>query len=272
MPKVSILLPAYNGSKFISKAIESVLAQSFLDWELLIIDDGSTDNTAKIANDFSLEDRRIKYLKNENNLGLQKTLNEGILKSEGIYIARIDDDDEWIDADKLKNQVEFLDNNREFSLVGTAMVATDENGKKLYDLKCPASDDKIRRRLLSQNCFAHSSVLFRRDLALKLGGYSENKETRHIEDHDFWLRLGMNGKLANLPFYGIKCRIRQGSVSGKNIKEQQLKAIKLAKKYKNSYPNYFQALTFAYLRLAFRIIFGSSPFRPAIKRFINKFL
>src|SRR3989344_3196134 len=100
-PGISVLLPTYNGGRFITKAIESVLKQSFGDFELIVIDDGSSDYTPKIVEEFARKDSRIIFVKNKENLGIQKTLNRGLSLAKGIYIARIDDDDEWADKNKL---------------------------------------------------------------------------------------------------------------------------------------------------------------------------
>src|SRR4030042_3106655 len=98
--KVSIILPTYNGGRFITKAIKSVLGQSFADYEFLIVDDGSTDNTPEIVKEFSRKDKRIRYVREETNQDFQQALNQGLQLAEGEYIARIDDDDIWIDEDK----------------------------------------------------------------------------------------------------------------------------------------------------------------------------
>ena len=106
-PLVSIIMPAYNGAKWIQKAILSVLAQSYTDFEFIIINDGSSDNTEEIITASTKYDKRIRYIKNEHNLGVQKTRNIALSIALGEYIAEIDQDDEWIDKDKLKKQIKF---------------------------------------------------------------------------------------------------------------------------------------------------------------------
>lgn len=110
-PKISIILPVYNGEKTIRNAIASILRQSLADFELIIVDDGSSDGSRRVISSF--KDERIVVI-NQDNVGLQKTLNRGLNLARGEYIARIDADDEWVDNDKLKNQVEFLDANRDY--------------------------------------------------------------------------------------------------------------------------------------------------------------
>jgi glycosyltransferase involved in cell wall biosynthesis len=267
--KVSIILPTYNGSKWIERAIRSILAQSFSGFELFVIDDGSTDNTEKIVSELKIKDNRIIYLRNDQNLGIQKSLNRGLKEASGEYIARIDDDDEWIDQDKLKKQLEFLEANKNHVLVGTGVVMVNETGKELVRYLLPETDKQIRKQLLGKNCFVHSSVVFRKDVAIKLGGYDESPETKHVEDYDLWLKLGTVGKLANLPFHGVRFTLRPGNISSRNKLEQFKKDIKLTRKYKGEYPNYLSALVRGYLRLIFYGVFNFLPF-SRVKNLIFK--
>ena len=243
--KVSVILPTLNRAYLLSSSIKSVLNQSFQNFELIIIDDGSTDNTQEVARQF--KDERIKYIKNGKNLGIQKSLNIGLKMAQGKYIARIDDDVEWIDKDKLKRQVEFLENFPEYVLVGTWAIV--EKKRKLIKWRLPRGDNEIRKKILSKCCFIHSSVVFRREAALKLNGYDESSFTRHVEDYDFWLRMGQVGKFANLPIYGVKFIELKNTVSKSNKLEQLKKSLYLAKKYKNYYPNYWQGLFWHYLKI-----------------------
>lgn len=250
---VSIILPTYNGAERIEEAIKSVLGQLYADWELLIIDDGSQDNTKKIVDNFANEDLRVRYIKNEINLGIQKTLNKGLKEAQGEYIARIDDDDVWIDKNKLKKQVEFLENNPDHVLVGTGVIVLDEDSKELFRYLLPENDKDIRNKILSKNCFVHSSVMFRKNIVFNLGGYNEDEVVKHIEDYDLWLKMGTVGKLANLPIYAVRFTMREGSISSENKIEQFKKIFKLIKNYKKAYPNYYLALIRSFTRL---IIYG----------------
>lgn len=256
---ISILLPTYNGAKRISKAIESVQAQSYVDWELLVIDDGSKDNTKEVVEDFVKDDSRIKYIKNQENLNIQKSLNKGLREAKGEYIARIDDDDIWIDKDKLKKQIEFLKEDSEYVLVGTGTIVVDENEKELFRYFGPQADSEIRNKILSKNCFTHSSVMFRKSSVEKFGGYSEGESVKHLEDYDLWLKLGTIGKLKNLDIYGVRFSVRSDSISSVNKIEQFQKNIVLSKLYKNKYPNYIKATIFNYVRLFLYKIFKLLP-------------
>lgn len=266
---VSIILPTYNGGKYIKKAIESIESQTFTNWELLVVDDGSIDDTEDMVISFSQKDRRIIYLKNENNLGIQKTLNKGIKEAKGEYIARIDDDDIWCDKDKLKKQVEFMNTNPKCCLVGTGVIVIDEEGGELMRYLLPETDQEIRNSILSKNCFVHSSVLFKKDIVSRVGGYDESINSRHIEDYDLWLRLGLMGELNNLPLYSVKFTLRAGSISSKNKKEQFKKDLVLAKKFKNKYPNYFGAIVRSYLRILVYGLLLKTPIKSSINRLIK---
>ena len=131
MPKVSVLLPVYNGEKYIEKSLNSVLNQSFNDLEILVLNDGSTDNSLEIINKFIAIDSRVRAINFEKNIGLIGVLNEGVKKSNGLYLARIDSDDEWGDTDKIEKQVEFLENNPEYALIGTNAILVNEKNEEV---------------------------------------------------------------------------------------------------------------------------------------------
>ncbi|MES2416416.1 MAG: glycosyltransferase [Patescibacteria group bacterium] len=256
---VSIILPTYNGSQRIEMALESVLAQKYSNWELLVLDDGSQDNTASIVDIFVKKDARIKYIKNEVNLGIQKTLNKGLKEAKGEYIARIDDDDVWCDQNKLNEQILFLEKNTEYVLVGTGVIIVDENNRELFRYLLPQTDSEIRKNILSKNCFIHSSVLFKKDKVMQIGGYDESINTRHVEDYDLWLRLGLNGKFANIPSYAVMFKLHNASISAQNKIEQYKKIFKVIKTFKNQYPKYFKAYIRSIARLVVYGFFAKLP-------------
>ncbi len=265
---ISIILPTYNGAERIQKAILSVINQTYVNWELLVLDDGSRDHTEGIVRGLATGDSRIRYLKNEKNLGIQKTLNRGLHEAKGEYIARIDDDDIWDDNNKLKKQVEFLENNKKYVLIGTGVILVNEQEKEIFRYLVPQTDVKIRNKILSTNCFIHSSVLFNKNAALKFNGYSETMGTKHIEDYDLWLKLGTVGKFANLPTYSVKFTLREGSLSSVNKFEQFKKALILIRNFRKFYPNY----VFAYIRSIARFIVYGFIFKLPVKVSFNKLI
>jgi glycosyltransferase involved in cell wall biosynthesis len=258
-PKVSIILASYNGGKYIAKAIESVLNQSFFDFEFIIINDGSTDNTKDIVEEFSAKDKRIVIFNNKKNIGFAKSLNLGLEVAKGEYIARIDDDDEWICLDKLERQVKFLDNNKEYVLIGTGIIAIDEAGKELGKYLYPVTDEEIRKQSLARCCFAHSSVLFRKKEARDCGGYNWSREVRPLEDYDLWLKIGTRGMLTNISEYCVKYMVRASSMSSNKL-EQASKGILLAKRHKYEYPNYRKIMVSRRLNLLKAMLLVILPF------------
>ncbi|KKT30509.1 MAG: hypothetical protein UW27_C0002G0027 [Parcubacteria group bacterium GW2011_GWA1_44_13] len=251
MKNISIILPTHNGASYIKQSIESVLKQTHQNFELIIINDGSSDNSEEIIKSFL--DTRIKYIKNDINLGLQKTLNLGINLAEGEYIARIDDDDFWNDEDKLIKQIELFKTNSKLVLVGTGMHAIDGAGNKKFDLILPETDKKIRGQILSRTSFIHSSVCFPKKAFLEVGGFDESERTKHVEDHDLWLKFGSLGKFHNIPSCSVTVRFHNKSVIGKNFRQQQYREMALIFKYGKYYPNFLQAVARSFLRIIFRM-------------------
>jgi glycosyltransferase involved in cell wall biosynthesis len=271
LPLVSILMPTFNGAGRIKNAIESVIAQSYQQWELLVIDDGSTDAMAEIIRSFSEKNSRIRYSKNEKNLGIQKTLNRGLREAKGEYIARIDDDDRWSDSEKLEKQIRFFETHPDHVLVGTGVIMIDEQGKELLRYLLPEHDADIRNNILGKNCFVHSSVMFKKSAAKQMGGYDESKAVLHVEDYDLWLKLGTVGKFANLPLYAVTFTLRQGGLSSQNRLQQSRKIFYLVKKYQKSYPHYFSSMVRAGARI---IVYGyilRFPLRVSLQRFVKLF-
>lgn len=247
-PKISIILITYNRSRFISEAIESVLAQSFSDWELLIIDDASTDDTRKIIENLIETEKRIKYFFNKTNIGISKSRNMGLSLAQGKYIAIIDSDDIWDDSNKLKSQYNFLENNRDYALLGGGVIVINQNGQEIKKYYNPESDEKIRKKMLIKNPFAHSSVMYLKKAAVDLGGYDPKLKT--LEDYDLYLKIGAKHKLYNLKKYFSKYRVHSGNISAAERANMMKLNIFLINKYKKNYPNY----GIAFFRRSLRLI------------------
>lgn len=200
MPAVSVLLPVYNGQDHLHYAIDSILRQSFRDLELLIVDDGSTDDSRLIASSFS--DPRIILIVNEENIGLPGALNLGIERATGDLLARQDQDDVAIST-RLSRQVEFLQRNPDIGLVGTwAYVISTDSGDPdtvVHEHRHPIDDGEIRWRLLWNSPFVHSSIAMRRDVVRKVGGYTSSKDRSIPEDYDLWVRMSRECSMANIP-------------------------------------------------------------------------
>jgi len=235
-------MPVYNGEKFIGEAIKSVLNQKFKDYEYLIVEDKSTDQSLDIIREYKNKDSRITIIRNKSNLGIQKTLNKGIRLSQGEYIARIDCDDVWSSKNKLGKQVKFLEQNPNYGVVGTNIVSIDNSGKELNRIRYKEADSEIRKNLLLASQMAHPSVLIRKKALDEVGCYREDKKYKHAEDYELWLRIGTRYKLANLPDFFLKYRINPSGVSLKNELSQRMASLRVTLKYKNQYPNAFKAI------------------------------
>lgn len=235
---VSIILPTYNGAYMIENAIKSVLNQSFSNFELIVVDDGSSDGTQELIFNLQKQDNRIIYIKNEVNLGIQKTLNIGLKKAKGAYIARIDDDDEWINTDKLVEQVDFLNQNKDHLVVGTNAIIYNEKKQELARYMLPQEDKLIRGRMLFRNCFIHPSILVRKEAIDRAGGYNESEEIKHIEDYELWLRLGCIGKMANIKTESVRLTVRPSSLTSKNRLVQARRMLAVSQHYRKKYPNF----------------------------------
>ena len=241
--KVTVIIPTYNDSKHIIHSVNSVLNQSFKDYEIIVIDDGSTDDTKSVLTSY-VESGQIIYLYQANS-GQSIARNNGINNSNGIYIAFIDSDDEWTDKDKLKKQVDFLNDNLDYVMVGTSGVITNESKIKIIDYIVPESDFSIRQSILIKNPFIQSSVVIRKNILIEVGLFPY-REDINAEDYSLWLRLGLKGKFFNLINPMTSYMLREGNTSSLKKKDILKDNINLIKKYKNNYPNYRKSLLFAY--------------------------
>lgn len=188
--EVSIIMPAYNAEKYIEEAIRSVMTQTYKEWELIVINDCSADNTEQVVLKIAAEDERIRYLKNNVNLGVSESRNKGIKCSRNDWVAFLDSDDFWV-ADKLEKQLQLCKRYEEGKLFFTGSGFVNANGKKSsYVLRVP---EKIKfRRLLKQNVISCSSVLAQKELLLK---YPMTGDFLH-EDFAVWLKILKESKYA----------------------------------------------------------------------------
>lgn len=211
-PLVTILLPAYNCQNYIQQTIDSILNQTYPNFELLIINDGSTDNTSKIINNYT--DNRIKHIINEKNKGLIYTLNKGISIAKGKYIARIDADDICLPT-RIEKQVNWLNNNNNTVIVATTVSFINEHnqpsGTWSLDEKTITSK-QIQKAMLWECCIAHPSVMMRTEV---IKNYKYNHKQKHTEDYDLWLQILADKKIIekiNEPL--LLYRIHTQSVTG----------------------------------------------------------
>lgn len=184
--RVTLLLAVHNGARYLREALDSIFSQTFTDFEALVVDDASTDDTASIL--ASYRDERLRVVRNETNLGLTKSLNIGLSLARGEYIARHDADDRS-HRERLARQVAFLDANPHVALLGTRVRLIDERGRARHAIGSHVAQSRlgVELQLLFGNPFVHSSVMFRRDVILAAGGYDET--ILYSQDFELWSRL-----------------------------------------------------------------------------------
>jgi glycosyltransferase involved in cell wall biosynthesis len=209
-PEISVLMSCYNAERWLSDAIESILAQTYRNFEFILVDDGSKDDTLSIIRQYEQSDGRIKVIAKPNT-GLPDSLNVGISQASGRWIARLDADD-TCEPTRLAEQLDLVHIHSDVVLVGTGFAEIDENGRLLKVHSYPSQDQVLRENLRSlKKFFHHSSALYSTEIARELGGY---RPRIHLaEDWDLWLRLSTRGKLACLPQPMLRVRKHSNQIS-----------------------------------------------------------
>jgi glycosyltransferase involved in cell wall biosynthesis len=216
-PKVSVLMPVYNADKYLKDSISSILNQTFTDFELIIIDDGSTDKSWEIIKNFQKIDNRIVAVKNEKNLGIAGNLNKSISFSKGKYLARMDADD-WSYPDRFIKQVEALDRNQEIGIIGGSIEVCDNNLNNVYLRKYNHNDFEIRKNIFKYSPFCHPAIMFRREAIIN---NKYNERLSPTEDYDIYFRIGKNWKFSNLKDNLLKYRNSKNQSSNSQANRQQ---------------------------------------------------
>jgi len=227
-PIISVVMSVYNGEKYLREAIDSILNQTFTNFEFIIVNDGSTDKSLEIIKSYA--DSRIVIIDQENT-GLAKALNNGINIAKGKYIARMDADD-ISELNRLEVQFDYLEKNEDIGILGTWIELIDEKDNVIGNKKEPVNPEDIHNIILTYGCFNHGTVMFRKSLFRKAGGYSnvfpENSPT---EDFALWNRMLRITSGANIPHYLYKLRIHSSSVSYIQNKNQKDQHFLVSKKY-----------------------------------------
>jgi hypothetical protein len=220
-PIVSVVMSVFNGERFLREAIDSILSQTFRDFEFIVINDGSTDGTASILESYAKSDARVRVYYQESK-GLIESLNRGCSLAQGKYIARMDADDIAV-KDRLMCQVTFMEEHPEVGVLGGAVEYVDATGKLLLTSYLPSEDSDIRSVLLCDVPFAHPTVLIRKEIFRSVGGY--RRAFQDAEDFDLWLRIAERCKLANLKAVVLKYRIHPEQVSCRKLRQQVLSVL-----------------------------------------------
>jgi glycosyltransferase involved in cell wall biosynthesis len=213
-PQVSVILGVYNAGDFLRPAIESILNQTFADFEFIIINDGSSDGSDAVIRSYA--DTRIRYF-NQPNAGSRQTLNTAIGLAQGTYIARMDHDDISL-PERLQQQVTFLEQHRDHILVGTTYAYIDIHNQITGIFPALLDDDIIKRELLTKSPFAHGSVMMRRSVLIE---HNIRYRATHTDDYDLWFQLSTHGKFANLPHILFYWRRTPDSMTNLHSHHQQ---------------------------------------------------
>jgi glycosyltransferase involved in cell wall biosynthesis len=263
-PTVSVVITTYNVADYLELSVDSVLAQTYQDWELLIIDDASADSTWEIAGRCATRDGRIHLIRNETNQGIARTRNRVLALARGTYIAVLDGDDLWLDPKKLEMQVAAYEgysaSERPLGILGTWIILIDDRGNprpgRSGRIAFSTTDEEIRRSLLYRNQIAQSSVLFVRQAAVDVGGYDNVRTT--MSDHDLWLKIATKYALATLPIYALGYRVHNRSVTHKRYMRVAVEELAVVFGHRREYPGFalglmkgLARLALAMLRLAF---------------------
>ena len=218
LPLITVLMAVYNGERWLAETIQSVLKQTFMDFEFIIVNDGSDDCSLKIINQYAKKDSRIRVY-NKKNSGLADSLNYGMAEARGEWIARIDADD-ICNLERLQKQIERVRSNTDLVLVGSGLVIIDENGHQSKVHLYPHQHIKLTRRLFRAfPFFAHSSAFFKLSAVQELGGY--RTQFHRSQDQDLWLRLAEIGRITCIKQPLVLIRKHDEQISLDNAGQQQ---------------------------------------------------
>ncbi len=201
--KISVLMAIYNCENTLVQAVESIINQTYTNWELILCDDGSTDNTFEIAEKLAIRDSRIIVIKNDKNRGLNYSLNRCIEIATGDFYARMDGDDDCL-PERFEKQICFLRNNTQFTMVSSPIIFFDETGEwgRTWSKELPTKEDVV-----TGSPICHAPMMIRKEAMLDVGGYTDTKYTLRVEDVDLWIKLYTKGYICyNLsePLYRMR--------------------------------------------------------------------
>ena len=219
-------MSVFNNEKYLNESIESIVNQSYKNFEFIIIDDASFDKSAEILKDWLNKDYRIKVVTNKENIGLTKSLNKAIKIAQGEYIARQDGDDISL-PQRFEKQIEFLEKHPEIKILGTFGYIIDKQGNILGKEILSTSFKKIKRNLIKRNSLMHNSVIIKKEIIDKVGGYDEKFKTS--QDYELWFRILRIAKGDNLPLFLVKKRYHPDMISIKKDKDQLINTIIIQK-------------------------------------------
>lgn len=256
-PKISVIMSVYNGERYLREAVDSILNQTFTDFEFIVVNDGSTDNTLSILRQYS--DKRLKIINHSENLGLSRSLNMAIEVAKGKYIARMDADDISL-PDRLELQSACLDKNRAVGLVGCRYYQIDQYGRIEGVFKVPLDNRSLGKYLWTRHYIAHGTFMIRKEALDLVGTYDEN--FKYAQDYELLLRIAEKFEICNLGNILYKWRAHKGGITTTELESQRRFAVQASiramerkikavdPKMKGQLADYYSRLAFLHLKAA----------------------
>lgn len=243
-PRVSVIMLTFNRPQFIGRAIESVVAQTVTDWELLVVQDGDNQQIVSLMRAWEQREPRIRYFHRDKSGNIANACNYALHRARGEFIAVLDDDDYWAGSDKLAKQIRFLEEHPDHVGCGGGVTVIDEHNTPQLTYFKPENDGDIKRVALFANPLAHSTTLYRKSAADRVGGYEES--LAGFQDWDLWLKLGQIGKLYNFPEVLMFYTIWGGGGSFSQSKGNTRSAVRIVRRHWGQYRGSWAALGLAY--------------------------
>lgn len=242
MPKISIITPVYKWDKYIIQTIESVQGQNFVDYEHIIINDNSPDNSEELILWYQKQDPRILYIKNIKNLGIAWSRNKGIQISKSKYLCFLDQDDIFLSQEKLQKQYNFLEENSTYILVSSLVKTIDSEWKVLYRNYGRETDQDIRNHLLQSNQFLPCAMMIRKNAVIDAWWFDSLYDKS--DDYDLWMKLGRKGKMYCLQEYLTWYRVHWNNTSAKISSQYHMRLLawRIFWKNRHYYPFFWRAL------------------------------
>jgi glycosyltransferase involved in cell wall biosynthesis len=253
--KVSVVLLTVNRFEYLDESISSLLSQTYVDWELIIIQDGNNiDVTSKIKS-FIEKDNRVFFYQRPNLNSIGSSINYAIKRATGKYIAILDDDDIWIDINKLQEQVTLFQTNIKLGLTASWAIGIDKNGSQVSEIKKSNNIEFIRKTCLISNPVIHSSALYRKDLAFKIGLYNEN--IPDYQDWDFVLKILQEVEINIIPKFMIGYRMWEGNSTSTKVASMIKSTYMIINNHRKYFPNSYLAFIYYF----FFLIYSKLPIR-----------
>jgi glycosyltransferase involved in cell wall biosynthesis len=223
-PQISVIMPVYNSEEYLETAIESVLGQTFSNFEFIIIDDASTDSSNEIISKYAKKDKRIRLIRNESNQYIGRALNKAISFASTEILARMDSDDISM-PNRLDLQYKTITETQQIAVVGCDIDIMNEKGDSLGIRKYPAESSDLKKSVFRHSPFAHPATMLRKKYVLEFGGYEPNKSPS--EDLDLWIKLGSKYEFRSVPLPLFRYRFFSNSHSNRKLKKVELMTIRM---------------------------------------------